>query len=51
MPFQYIEKTYNDRPHPIAFNQTISQPSLVCKIQTLNSKKTDTVLKLEWIWI
>ena len=47
MPFQYIEKTYNDRPHPIAFDQTISQPSLVCKmIDFLNLKKADTVLEI-----
>lgn len=47
MPFQYIEKTYNDRPHPIGYDQTISQPSLVCKmIDFLNLKSTDRVLEV-----
>ena len=47
MPFQYIENTYIDRPHPMAYNQTISQPSLVCKmIDYLDLKPTDKVLEI-----
>ncbi len=47
MPFLYIEKTYNDKPHPIGYDQTISQPSLVCKmIEFLNLKKTDRVFEV-----
>ena len=53
MPFQYIEKTYYDRPHPIGYNQTISQPSLVCKmIDFLNLKSSDKVLEVgTGIWL
>ena len=47
MPFLYIEKTYNNRPHPIGYDQTISQPSLVAKmIDFLKIKPTDNVLEI-----
>ena len=47
MPFLYIEKSYNNRPHPIGYDQTISQPSLVAKmIDYLKVKPTDNVLEI-----
>ena len=47
IPFLYIEKTYNNRPHPIGYDQTISQPSLVAKmIDFLHVKPDDNVLEI-----
>ena len=47
MPFIYIKNTYIDSPHPLAYKQTISQPSLVCKmIDYLKLKSSDKVLEI-----
>ena len=47
LPYKNVELAYEDRPIPISFNQTISQPSLVCKmIDKLEVNTSHNVLEI-----
>lgn len=47
VPTQYIERAYEDRPLPIGYGQTISQPYIVAFMtELLNVESGDTVLEI-----
>jgi protein-L-isoaspartate(D-aspartate) O-methyltransferase len=47
MPAELVEKAYEDRPHPIGEEQTISQPYTVAyQTQLLDVRTTDRVLEI-----
>ena len=47
VPKELINKAYDDRPLPIGYNQTISQPFIVgFMTQQLQPKATDRVLEI-----
>ncbi len=47
VPEKYMEYAYNDRPLPIGYDQTISQPYIVALMtDILNLKKGDKVLEI-----
>ena len=47
VPNEYKHKAYVDKPMPIGYGQTISQPSIVAiMLQELETRKTDLVLEI-----